>query len=89
MNMDIVGTIVATVLGILWGLMLYMIKARDKKVDRLEEKTSDQQLEIQELQSKIWGEDKLQQIVQQAVCNAMNQFKLELYEEGILKPKKQ
>jgi hypothetical protein len=87
--MDTVWTVVATILGILWGLMLYMIKARDKKIEKLEERTADQQLELQELQNKIWGEDKLQQIVQQAVCNAMNQFKLELYEEGVLKPKKQ
>jgi hypothetical protein len=87
--MDTEWTVVATILGILWGLMLYMIKARDKKIERLEERTADQQLELQELQNKIWGEDKLQQIVQQAVCNAMNQFKLELYEEGVLKPKKQ
>ena len=87
MSVQIVGSIVAIILGALWGVSFYVFKQQGKKVEKLEETTAEQQLEIQALQGKIWGEEKLQSIVQEAVCNAMTQFKLELYEEGILKPK--
>ena len=79
--------IMRIVVGLLITLVLYMLKLRDNRFNKLEDKVNDNEHNITKINGKLWSEDKLRIIVREAVKNALNEFKILLFEEGVLPTK--
>ena len=79
--------IMRSVVGLLIAIVLYMLKLRDSKFTKLEDKVDHNKNEIIKVKGKLWSEDKLRRIVRESIRNAFNEFKLLLFEENVLKPK--
>lgn len=79
--------IMRILIGLLIALGFYMLKVRDRKTEKLEEKVTQNEHEITKIRGKLWSEDKLRRIVRDSIKNAFNEFKLLMFEEGIWKPK--
>lgn len=87
--MNFEAIILGGLVTIAWGLLFYLIKQQAKRMDKLENDTNSQELKIRTLEARQLAKEELEVIVKNAVCNAMNEFKLELFEEGILKPRRE
>ena len=78
------GTII-TVLGTATG---YLLSQKDRKqeceIKSLQKKGAEQDLTIQHLEDKLWSEDKLTQVIVDAVTLSITQIENKWLKEGLL-----
>ena len=79
--------IMRVLIGLLIAVGFYMLKIRDRKVEKLEDDIAKNRHDITRICGKLWSEDKLRKIIRESIKNAFNEFKVLLFEEGVLKSK--
>ncbi len=83
----IIQIIASSLFTIILVILFYMLKQRDKRFEKLENKTNDQEVEITELKSSLWSEDKLSKMIASVIRNEFLTFENKLLNEGRLRPK--
>jgi len=68
----------------LWGLLLYLIKKNSADIHSLKDKNEAQELKIQHLNDKLWGEEKLTKVIVDAVRYSMTEWENKMLKSGLL-----
>ncbi len=85
MNIEAIMIILSAILSILWGVLLYLVTLRDKKIKEQSEIINRLSIRIELLEDKIWDEAKLEKVIHDAIKNEFNCLKIELMEKGVFK----
>lgn len=80
--------IITAIMGIVFSLLIGLLKDKDKKQEKaiecLQEKNILQDLELQHLRDKLWGEKKLTGVIVNAVKLSMTEWENKMLKSGFI-----
>jgi len=73
---------------IVWAVLFYWLKNQHGEIKDTKQKVNKHQLDINGLRGSLWSEEKFRTIITESNTMVVNQIKILLFEEGVLKAKK-
>jgi hypothetical protein len=80
-NYIVIGVFTA-LLGLVFWVLKYQISCQREEIKWLRERTESQELKIQHIESVLWDEEKLKNVIRETVKAVMNEILVAWYEKG-------